>query len=194
MIAALKGMVCDDSGQWWHVRPNGRRQRCYTSVCCHCKQEFVAINNPNGKTQLHCARSCYKACMAAGNHEMQESNSRPAEQSHKWKGGRLVRPNGYIMVYAPDHPTVLAAEARAKATGVRFSKRHVWEHRLVMERMLGRYLLPHETVHHKNGVRDDNRPENLELWSKRQQPAGQRDGESAHCPTCTCGPQLKETP
>ena len=47
------------------------------------------------------------------------------------------------------------------------------QHRMVMKEILGRALLPGENVHHKNGVRNDNRPENLELWVTFQ-PSGQR--------------------
>jgi hypothetical protein len=82
------------------------------------------------------------------------------DQHHNWKGGRQLRQDGYVLNRRPDHPN-------------RNSAGCVLEHRLVMEALIGRYLLKHETVHHINGVRDDNRPENLELWSNSQ-PDGQR--------------------
>lgn len=68
------------------------------------------------------------------------------------------------MVRTPDHPRATTGN-------------YVFEHVLVMEEMLGRYLLPGENVHHRNGVRDDNRPENLELWTSPQ-PAGIRASDA----------------
>lgn len=53
------------------------------------------------------------------------------------------------------------------------SNRQVGKHQLVMEDHIGRILYPGETVHHLNGIRDDNRLENLELWASNH-PPGQR--------------------
>lgn len=73
---------------------------------------------------------------------------------------RTITHEGYINIYSPNHPFVNRTNK-------------MLEHRLVMEQMIGRYLEKHENVHHKNGNRSDNRPENLELWSVSQ-PSGQR--------------------
>ena len=66
-----------------------------------------------------------------------------------WKGGRKKNPQGYVLVYLPSHPQAQGG--------------YVKEHRLVMEQKLNRLLIASELVHHKNGVKDDNRPENLIL-------------------------------
>lgn len=72
-----------------------------------------------------------------------------------WKGGRLKKTNGYIIVQQPDHPYCCVDG-------------YVLEHRLIMEQHLGRILLPGEVVHHINGVPYDNRIENLMLHGSQK--------------------------
>lgn len=83
-------------------------------------------------------------------------------QKTRYKGKRTVVPGGYLLVtiYGEDKKLLNASGS-------------ILEHRLIMARHLGRKLFKHEQVHHKNGDRQDNRLENLELWSKSQ-PCGQR--------------------
>ena len=100
----------------------------------------------------------------------------PREKHGSWKGGRTQRHDGYVAVLI-DHGDPMAA--------MRNSTGYALEHRLVMARSLGRVLERHETVHHINGDRQDNRIENLELWHSRH-PRGERASER-HCATCTCG-------
>jgi len=68
-----------------------------------------------------------------------------------WRGGRLVDADGYILVYCPDHPH-------------RSAHNKVREHRLVMEKKLGRFLDPKEVVHHIDGNRANNHPDNLAMF------------------------------
>jgi hypothetical protein len=70
------------------------------------------------------------------------------ERNYRWKGGRISDDRGYICIYKPDHPHKINGS-------------YVLEHRLVAEEVLGRYLKETEVVHHVNGVKHDNRKENL---------------------------------
>ena len=76
--------------------------------------------------------------------------------SPKWRGGRMTDKDGYILILQTDHP-------HANRHG------YVREHRLVMEQKLGRHLLPTEVVHHIDGNRANNHPENLEVFASNAQ-------------------------
>lgn len=102
--------------------------------------------------------------------------SRRGSAHGAWKGGRVSQGEGYVAVMVADDDPLAS---------MRNSQGYVLEHRLVIARSLGRPLSKDENVHHVNGVRDDNRLENLELWV-RPQPSGVRVGEAAHCVTCSC--------
>ena len=130
-------------------------------ICAECGREFKPSSGhlrcPACRSRDLCACGAPKQAKSA---TCAECRTVAGSSNGHWKGGRTRHKAGYIMLRVPGHP-------RAKNGG------YVFEHILVMEDMLGRYLYPEETVHHRNGVKDDNRPANLELWT-RPQPAGIR--------------------
>ena len=75
------------------------------------------------------------------------------EKNSNWKGGQQIDGYGYIHILMPEHP-------RANKAG------YVHRSHLVAEKTLGRYLYSNEIAHHKNGIVDDDRPENIEVTTQ----------------------------
>lgn len=107
----------------------------------------------------YCSRECYGKARQ-GKPRSKEVKQKIGDANRgsnhgMWKGGRSKTYYGYVMIYAPNHPY----KSSNRGLG------YVLEHRLAMEKHLGRYLLPKERVHHLNGIKDDNRVKNLKLFS-----------------------------
>ena len=143
-------------------------------ICVLCKKEFSSFKSAN---RIYCSAKCFhktteniptwnkgKKCpqiSKALKGKIPPNKGIPHTQEtrdkiSKAKMGKIRVPkrktfNGYILIYKPNHPFC-------------DSQRYVYEHRLIMEKHLERYLRPEETIHHLNGIRDDNRIENLKLF------------------------------
>ena len=116
----------------------------------------ACANSAQTKRSTKVCKVCGKAFEVKASQSQLVTCSRECMGQRKWKrvldreyNGRKVRldNNGYVLVWAPDHP--------------RAFRGWYFEHRVVMENVLGRRLRRDEDVHHINGVKDDNRAENL---------------------------------
>ena len=123
-------------------------------TCAECAREFIPSSRHKScprcraKNSCQCGRPKMVASATCSTRRKSGGGS-----NANWKGGRTAHKRGNGMVWAPKHPR--AARSR-----------YVFEHILVMEESIGRCLIEGETVHHRNGVRSDNRIRNLELWTR----------------------------
>ena len=123
-------------------------------ICATCQKEF--FRKPSwAKYAKYCSRKC-KNLNLVGHIPYNKGKPGPrGENAAHWRGGRRTH-SGYIEIYSPNHPYKTANKT-------------VKEHRLVIEKHLGRFLKPNEKVHHINNIRDDNRIENLKLISNHSE-------------------------
>lgn len=105
--------------------------------CLMCGKPCSVYRSPSAPEPRFCSVKCIG--------QAQQGPSNPS-----YTGGRVIQSAGYIWILAPDHP-------RADVRG------YVYEHRLVVEQQIGRYLTDVEVVHHRNRTRSDNRAKNLLL-------------------------------
>lgn len=115
--------------------------------------ELLSGENPNLKAIAKRVGTSWRHVKAFATRERIEyrKHSRMGRHNGHWGGGRIVTRQGYVLVHCPEHP-------RANYLG------YCWEHRLVMEEVLGRYLKPSEVVHHKDEKRSNNHPSNLAVF------------------------------
>lgn len=158
--------IVDDTKRGLEI---GRQnQRLYSwSACIDCgNKRWVQIKN--GELRSQRCHAC-GICLAS-----KHTTIKKRELSPFWRGGRRINPQGYIVLYiSSDNPYF-----SMRTSGSSLSSGSILEHRLVMAQHLGRCLEPWEIIHHKNGIRSDNKIENLQIVLK-----GRHNG-TVSCPYC----------
>lgn len=157
----------DEAGKWFYQTKLGFVRPAEMRTCKTCGTDFPYVNFGPANKGWYCSVAC-------ANKAVKPRRQIRGETHPNWKGGRVIDRNGYVRILT------------RRGAG---HNKYELEHRLVMEETLGRKLSDYETIHHKNGNKTDNRPENLELWAGRH---GKGTYER-HCPTCTCFEHRKET-
>lgn len=200
-----------EDGEWWYRHANRTRQRARIKNCETCGDEFATY--PSGATRF-CSKECWqRSCKRCGvlfrpevkrqeycsiecRHGRGICENCGKEYVYSHHGAKrfcskecfyeFTVPVGTVSPAGENGYTIVKVPAGTPGSKVNKSTRARWmhTHRYVMQEKLGRPLLKTEDVHHINGRRDDNRPENLELW-KRSHPAGVRSADY-HCPGCRC--------
>ena len=121
----------------WLYEKYYEEELCVSEIAKECKVGVTTISRWAARFRIRETRH-YK-----GSHK--------GSQNPYWGGGRYKdSTSGHIWVYNPGHPSST-------------KKGYVLEHRLAVEKSIGRYLRGNEIVHHKNKIKDDNRVENLEI-------------------------------
>lgn len=100
-------------------------------------------------------KMCGRVSPLKGTHISEDHKEKIRISKSKGIGNKNLSKTGYIRIYFPDHP-------KSDSFG------YIFEHDLIMECAIGRWLHPDEVVHHKNGIKTDNRLKNLELLTRSE--------------------------